>query len=498
MDFEVTGNFPVVDPEVTDNGYLESCPMTLPGVIRSDADIQGLLSRGREIVTAHGRRHSQGGQSLCREALSVDLDRLQAVSIDDAAGTATVQAGATWDDLHQALWRHPGRRFAPTTHQSSPGFSIGGSLAVNCHGRDPRQGPLSESVLALELMMANGSPRTVRRGEAGDGGDLFRTVLGGYGACALILGATLRLKEERQVKLEDEILEASDYARWLAQDMAPGKALPPFHHAWLNCAGDKTLFTRAICIAGKDAGAPERGDPEKLRKPLDNESLINDDMLSVIYRAYRDAPASDRGRIWERFTREFVIKMTSSGSKRTLNLMRAPVRFTETRPHVPIGQADEEVDLMQEYFVPVARLGAFIEAARAILVDAQARDVLHVLSSTVRLTQADTTTLLPYAPGAARACVVINFKTRRAQAARFEDDTSPLTGVLRALVDAARAEGGSYYLCYGRFARRDQFEAAFAATGPNGSGLRERWQAVRQAVDPQHRFDNHFLRQFLG
>jgi hypothetical protein len=101
-----------------------------------------------------------------------------------------------------------------------------------------------------------------------------------------------------------------------------------------------------------------------------------------------------------------------------------------------------------ELCVPRRRLPDFLEALRALLRERRA-DVIY---STLRLIEAEGETLLAWAREP-WACLVLDLHT--AHAPRALDSTA---GTFRALIDCALAHGGTYYLTYHRFARRDQVE----------------------------------------
>lgn len=471
--------FPFLDPSVTDNGRLEQCAMTLPGIVRQQTQLE-LFAKNHGKVTVHGKRHSQGGQTLFSDAAAVDLDMLQGVSIDDASLQVDIDTGATWDRLHQALVDHPGQHLAPRTHQSSPYFSVGGSLAVNCHGRDPQQGPVAASVQQLTLLMADSSTRIVHRKSANpDDRDLFRLVLGGYGAAAIILKARLSLKHEHILALDSEVMDApGEFARWV-QKQADFASFKHFY-AFLKCGSTADLFSTAVCMTG--VALPEY---ESAYDDLQNDSLLTNDLLSVIYRKYRDIPLAERGRHWARLVQQ--IMALSPSPRRQLNAMRDTVRFMES---VPPSDPKAELDLMQEYFIPPINLDSFLECAREQLGEAQKQQILTILTSTVRIVQPDDTSLLSYSAGGIRASVVINFKVRRCDAEQFANPNSGLTDCLRKMINLAIAYGGSYYLCYGRFASREQFDQAY----PGAAKMR----ALRRKWDPGFKFTNRFLATYLG
>ena len=71
------------------------------------AALQFARDNGVKVATA-GVRHSMGGQAFARNALVLDMTRLNRMSLDARSRTLAVQSGATWHDIQKFL--HP--RFA--------------------------------------------------------------------------------------------------------------------------------------------------------------------------------------------------------------------------------------------------------------------------------------------------------------------------------------------------------------------------------------------------
>jgi FAD/FMN-containing dehydrogenase len=469
----------------TDNGHLEECLMEAAAVNR---DLTGLEQavKNAQRVTAYGRRHTQGGQSLQTGSRAVEMDCLHEVEIhrEGAGAYMVVDGGATWDHVHKRLAAYKDARFAPRTHQSSPFFSVGGSLAVNCHGRDPRQAPIAESVRSIWLMNHLGAVNEYRRPPGGTAPAELRLALGGYGAGGMIVKAELDLKPETQLRVVDGYKTLDGYGRWIREKVQPNMVFPLHHFVHFRVGTGEDLFEEGFITEAVDLG-PAKGD-----EALQDDGLLTDDLLSVIYRKYRLSKLEDRGETW-RMMQKQILEMKRS-TLRQLNAMRDPVRFTQSRPwrddRDPTGP--RRVDLMQEYFVPPDKFVDFVRRAKGIVDCAQQAGTLEMLTCTARVVQQDSTSMLNYAPGL-RMCFVINFSTPLGLARTFDDDTNPLTVAMRELITAAIDAGGSYYLCYGRFAAKAQFEAAY------GKAAIDSFKGWRRHLDPGYKFGNRFLDHYL-
>ena len=155
--------------EVDDMPLAESCQQ-----------VEGYLHDSSAVMSIAGMRHCQGRQAAVpdqavgrkRMLLTETMNRMVGIAPDKK--TVTVQGGATWSEVHQYVGPHG---LAPKVHQSSAHFTVGGSISVNCHGRDPRWGPISNTVVSMKVLCGTGevvdtSPTTRP--------DLFRAVIGGY------------------------------------------------------------------------------------------------------------------------------------------------------------------------------------------------------------------------------------------------------------------------------------------------------------------------------
>jgi hypothetical protein len=188
-----------------------------------------------------GSRHSQGGQTV-RTGGNVVLTEAMNSVVYNVDGTVTADAGATWNNIHHVL--SPLGLSVPV-QQSSPYFTVGGSISVNCHGRDPRQSPLIDSIVSLDVVLADGSLLT-SVASTGLHAALFAAVVGGYGACGFISKATLKT-------CEDSLLSRQyTYCHSLAEYLAlldkrdTDNSHPQLHHAMLNFSQPQGLLGQAV------------------------------------------------------------------------------------------------------------------------------------------------------------------------------------------------------------------------------------------------------------
>lgn len=126
---------PVALPGPTVNDVTGMNPVPVAGVVRIDS-----VPQLRDVVRSHpgpisvgGGRYSMAGQIGAEHSLHLDtrgLDRI--ISIDQSGKTITVEAGATWRKIQEAL---DPLDLSVKIMQSYANFTVGGSLSVNAHGR---------------------------------------------------------------------------------------------------------------------------------------------------------------------------------------------------------------------------------------------------------------------------------------------------------------------------------------------------------------------------
>jgi FAD/FMN-containing dehydrogenase len=105
-----------------------------------------------------------------------------------------------------------------------------------------------------------------------------------------------------------------------------------------------------------------------------------------------------------------------------------------------------------------------------------------VIYGTVRMIERDTESFLAWAREDF-ACVIFNLHTEHSSAG-----IAAAADAFRALIDAALACGGSYFLTYHRWARRDQVEAAYPQFA---EFLRH-----KSVHDPDHRLQSQWWRHY--
>ena len=149
-----------------------------------EANVEGFT------ITPAGTRSSCSGQSLAAGGFALEMKALAGVGpVDLDALTIECEAGATLRSIADATLRHG---LLPNVLSFNLDITIGGVLSAggfgaNCH----RFAPMVANVEAVDVV--TGAGQRVRCSRTHEPA-LFHAVLGGLGRCAVIVGATLRLR----------------------------------------------------------------------------------------------------------------------------------------------------------------------------------------------------------------------------------------------------------------------------------------------------------------
>src|SRR2546425_2772281 len=202
---------------VNDASCLSRTPVYGVVAVREVDDVRAALAFARDNglkVSVAGVRHSMGGQAFARNAVVLDMTRLNQMSLDAQTRTLTVQSGATWHDIQSFL--HP--RFAVMAMQSTDIFTVGGSIAVNAHGMDHQAGSVGRTIRAMRVMLADGSIQTL---SPTDNPRLFQLIVGGYGLFGVILDADLEVTPNVVYRSERRVIRYREFPAVFNDEIGP-------------------------------------------------------------------------------------------------------------------------------------------------------------------------------------------------------------------------------------------------------------------------------------
>jgi len=183
--------------------HVVSC-IACPGTVHELRAVVLSCSNAGHAVVARGggASYTKGYLATAAESVLIDTTRLaRIVSIDVNAMTVTAECGVTWKALHEAL-RPLGVRTPFWGPMSGAFATIGGSLSNHAIiWGAARYGVSGDSVLGLDVVLADGTLLSTGSSDSKTGGSFYRNYgpdltglfLGDAGALGIKATATLRL-----------------------------------------------------------------------------------------------------------------------------------------------------------------------------------------------------------------------------------------------------------------------------------------------------------------
>jgi decaprenylphospho-beta-D-ribofuranose 2-oxidase len=233
-------------------GWGRTAPSMAEIVLASGRDTEALatavkdLPRRGGIARGLGRSYGDPAQNGGGVVLRL-LDQVHDVAIDDLAGTATVPAGVSLDELLRVLV--PRGFFVPV----SPGtrfVTVGGAIASDIHGKNHHvEGSFGNHVLRLSLLLADGT--VVELGPDRQPERFWATV-GGMGLTGVILDATVRLLRIETSRCSIDTTRVADLDALLAL-MDEGDRYYRYSVAWIDLVAKGARLGRSVLTRGDHA-----------------------------------------------------------------------------------------------------------------------------------------------------------------------------------------------------------------------------------------------------
>ena len=409
--------------------------------------------RDGQSVSIAGGRHAMGGQQFGEASVLVDTRALDRVLAFDAErGLITVEGGILWPALMEYLERVQRDRDGAPEDPRDPRpvrqhphwgivqkqtgadrLSLGGALACNAHGRGLNLKPIVDQVESFDLVDATGAVRTCSRHEHAE---LFRLVIGGYGLFGIVTRVQLRLRPRCKVERVVMLGETADIMDRFEQRIRDGYLYGDFQFATDDTRD--SFLRRGVfsCYRPVPPTTPLTANPTRFH-PDDWARLTRYSHTNkrLAFDFYTSRYLQTSGQIyWS----------DSQLSAAYLDNYHAEIdRAT--------GATVKGSEMITEIYVERTTLAAFMEDAREALRAHRA----NVIYGTVRLIEKDDETFLAWARER-YACIIFNLHVDHTPA-----EVDRAADAFRALIDLGIRHGGSYYLTYHRWARKDQIERCY-------------------------------------
>jgi len=431
-------------------------------------EIVALVARARALnlaVSISGGRHAMGGQQFGAGTLHMNLSAYSRVlALDPERGLVTVESGIQWPEL--IAWLIGNQAESPQAwgiRQKQTGadrLSIGGALAANAHGRGLSLQPIAGDVESFELVRADGQ---VVRCSRTENPELFSLAIGGYGLFGVITEVTLRLSHRTKLRRDVEIVTVDAVPDLVEQRIRDGYRYGDFQFKTDEQAEDFLRtgvfsFYRPVEFDTPMSSQQEQLSGEKWRQLY---TLAHTDKAGA-FRAYTDYYLSTDGQIYWSDTHQlsYYVQGFDAVVDQLLGA-RAPGSL-----------------MICEFYVPRQRLPEFLKQAGEAIRAHRA----NLVYGTVRYIETDTDSFLAWArqPWAA---TVMNLRVTH-----DEVGIEAAQAQFQAIIDVALAMGGSYFLTYHRWARRDQVLAAYPQF-PD-------FLRLKLKHDPEERFQSDWYRHY--
>jgi FAD/FMN-containing dehydrogenase len=398
------------------------------------AVVREVRKTGGAISTAGGR-HAMGGQQFGAATTLVDTRRLnRVVDFDATAGIIEAEAGIQWPALMGWLRQAQAgqqRQWGIVQKQTGADrLSLGGALAANIHGRGLRLRPVIGDVESFVLVDAAGGRRRCSRAKHRD---LFRLAIGGYGLFGIIASVRLRLAPKRPVERRVEIRSVDGLMAAFERRIAEGFTFGDFQFA-IDDASDEFLQTGILSCY--------RPLPDQTPVPPQQKVLTEAEWGRLIGLAHRD-----KRRAFEAYAGHYL---ATDGQIYWSDTHQLSYYLDDYHAGLDDagGAAHKASEMITEIYVPRTSLERFLRDTRLAL----RRHGDNLIYGTVRLVECDPESYLAWARQP-WACIVFNLHVEHTPEGRARAAAS-----FQRLIDLGIRYGGSYYLTYHRWARRDQVD----------------------------------------
>ncbi|MGM7666322.1 FAD-binding oxidoreductase [Microbacterium sp. A93] len=453
---------------VSDASCLTRTPVY--GIVRpvDEDEVRTALAFAEEndlAVAVGGTQHAMGGQASYPGGLVVDMRELDAITVNEHARTVTVQAGATWHQVLEAV--HP-VGLSVSTMPSVDVLSVGGTVSVNAHGLDFRVGSLSSTIRSLRVMLADG---TVHRVSPDQEPELFQAVVGGYGLFGVVLDVEFDLVDSEMYRLRSTVIQHRDFPQVFASQVAADDAVR-LTYTHLSTSPD-SLLQEAIVYTYERVDTAEPVPPLKERasdrasRLIFNLARTGDLGQRLKWTAQRELLPRVRGCMQSRNEALREAEACMVGRNQT---MYESLDFLQNR-------LPQYTDVLHEYFLPPDQIVPFLDELRTQLGSHDAQ----LLSASIRSVHREDI-ILDYAQGE-RFSVVLYLSQEVS-----DKGSADMASLTRALVESSLDFGGTFYLPYQQHYTREQVAQAYPRL--------EEFSATKRRYDPELRFQNSFSARF--
>jgi FAD/FMN-containing dehydrogenase len=418
-----------------------------------------------QSVSVAGGRHSMGGQQFGEAGVLVDTRALNGVlSFDAENGHITVEGGIQWPEIIDYLSREQeGRERQWGIYQKQTGadrLSIAGALSCNAHGRGLNLKPIVDQVQAFDLVGPDGEVRSCSRSQ---NARLFCLAIGGYGLFGLISRVELKLRPRVKVRRVVVIGETMNIIERFEERIRDGYLYGDYQFA--TDSNRDSFLRRGVfsCYQPVPPDTPLTQNPTRFNP---------EDWAKLTFYSHTHKKLA-----FDTYTTRYL---ATSGQIYWADWQLSAAYVDNY--HADLDRAAHAkvpgTEMITEIYVQRPQVAAFMQDAREMLRQRRA----NVIYGTVRMIERDDETFLAWARGR-YACIVLNLHIDHTPQA-----IADAAETFRQLIDLGLAHGGSYYLTYHRWARKDQVERCYPQ-------MRE-FLELKRWYDPGEVFQSNWYRHY--
>lgn len=251
---------------------------------RSEAELQQLLRDSHGKVRVLGSRLSPG-RMLCVQPQDVllDLSALRGILAQDEE-SVTFAAGTPLQQVYDSLTKMD-RMLA-----SSPGViavqTLAGALATGTHGQGLAQSSLADEALHIRMVLADGSVREFQRGDAD-----FPAAMVSLGALGIVTAITLRTEPFRLFTCHKLAASADS----LEQDLLTWNEQHELSKAWWFVDDNLMHVWNADVASAEDSQAWYDHQREVIEHGDQADSSLNDTIDQTLEHMHRDTQIHGKG-----------------------------------------------------------------------------------------------------------------------------------------------------------------------------------------------------------
>ena len=407
----------------------------------SPKEVGILLNKARsagESVCPAGALHSMGGQQFLTKGVSLSSDGLDSIGpLDEESKRVTVQSGVRWPELVRWLrneqCENPRHLTIIQKQTGADALSLGGALSSNIHSRVLGRKPIVEDIESFYITTSDGSRVKCSREE---NSELFQCAIGGYGLFGFVDSINLKLTERQQLKREVTENSLEEVIPLLENYADRGATYGDFQY--MTDEDSQDFLSKGIL----SVYIPTFAETDSVSRC--NELTIDDwkrlfvlahTNKKIAYHEYLTHYMKTDGQLYWSDDHQFSPYLPEAGA-----LLSRELGWTTPRSL-----------MITELYVPRSKFVDFMKNAKKILKETKA----NLVYGTVRLIERENETFLRWA-SQDFACVIFNLLVEHSS-----EGKNKASYQFQMLIDCALNEGGSFYLTYHRWARKDQVEAAY-------------------------------------